>query len=297
MLRGIAISWAGRPTDALPLLERSRDAAISTNSLVAAVEPAWTVGLALCHLGRYDDALESLNAALELSERVREVRIRPRILNTIGWLHCDLYDLDTAIRRNELAVAVARDVNDPEMSRNSELNLADALRMSGRIDEAVDLYERVERACETPGTWGGEWMKWRYRQHLHASLGESRFIQGKLDEARLYADRCVEAAEASRSPRNVVKGRRLRAKIALERSDLDEARGEVELALALGRDVGNPRQLWETLELAAHVYERAGRRDASEQAKEEFTGVVEGVADELRDAEMASTLRAAADVG
>jgi len=294
LLYGIADLWQGHADRSLQPLRRAAESAIQGNNMTLAVEPAWTYGLALVHVGRYDEALEALRGSLALSEGAGERRIRSRILNSLGWIYLDLCDWERAREQNELAVIDARDFGEPEMIRNSELNLADTFLATGRLDEAIELLEGVERACGTPGTWGGEWMQWRYSQHLSASLGEARLRQGKLDLAREYGQRCVVAAERYETPRNIVKGRRLLAQVALEAGDAEEAVTQIEAALPIAREVGNPIQLWKTLAVAAEAYEASARRDDADAVRQETSLVIDAVAAGLRDPDMRTTFLASA---
>ena len=90
-------------------------------------------------------------------------------------------------------------------------------------------------------------MKWRYTQHLHASLGELWLSRGDLERALSYADRCLAGAEATESKRNIGKGRRLRGKVLAALGRDGEATADLELALEVAREVGNPAQIWQTL--------------------------------------------------
>ena len=217
-------------------------------------------------------------------------------MNTIGWVYADLYNWELALEYDRLAVEESRSYGEPEMIRNSGLNLGDALLATGDITTAAVVLEQVERECDAPGTWGGEWMKWRYIQHLNASLGELRVAQSRVEEATVYAERCIDAAERTESPRNVVKGLRVRTRSRLATGDVDAAAADIERALPLARDVANPPQLWKTLALLADVREAQGRSDDAAAARKDALAVVEAVAASLREPGLAETLLAAAEV-
>jgi len=84
----------------------------------------------------------------------------------------------------------------------------------------------------------------RYTQHLNASLGELWLARGDAQKAMEFADACLVTAEATESRRNIVKGRRVKGEAFLALGKLDEAETELEAALRVGREVGNPAQLW-----------------------------------------------------
>src|SRR5947209_11813958 len=139
------------------------------------------------------------------------------------------------------------------MIRNAELNLGDCYLAVGRLDEAQRTLETVHRESQQSGAWGEEWMKWRYTQHLNASLGELWLARGNTEKALLFAGACLATAEATESRRNIVKGRRLKGEALLEQGKLAEAETELVEALRVAREVRNPAQLWKTLTAQARL--------------------------------------------
>ncbi len=56
-----------------------------------------------------------LRESIALSERVGDRAFRSRLLNTLGWVLAEVGNHAEARRCNEQAVAVARDLGDPEI--------------------------------------------------------------------------------------------------------------------------------------------------------------------------------------
>ena len=75
-------------------------------------------------------------------------------------------------------------------------------------------------------------MLWRYAQHLCHSYGELWLTRGDTAWAMAYADDCLQRAEASNSPKNVVKARRLLGQVFLTRGEFEAAEAHVAQALA-----------------------------------------------------------------
>jgi tetratricopeptide (TPR) repeat protein len=139
-------------------------------------------------------------------------------------------------------------------------------------------------------------MKWRYTQHLHASLGELWLTRGDPPKAIAFADQCLAAAEATTSRRNLVKGRRLKGEALLAQGELNEAGGELEEALSVARYIGNPAQLRLTLAALARLRQAQGREDDAAAAYREALAVVERVAAGLSDAALRETFLASPQV-
>lgn len=293
---GFLEHWQGREERALEAWAAGRELGERHGLPAVMLWILWNQGLAHIGCGRYDEAHAVLQEHLELTKRLGDTVFRCRALNTLGWLFMDLCNWELAVEHNLLGAEESRRIGDPEIIRNAELNLADCMLALGDLDEADRLLRGVEHDTAQEGAWGEEWMKWRYRQHLHASLGELRLRQGELAAARGYADRCIAAAEQSGSLRNVTKGRRLRAAVSLAEGNAAAAAEDVEVALDAAREVGNPAQLRETLAVSGAVREAQGRRDEAAVAYDAALRTAEEVAEGLAESAWRAVLLDSAQV-
>jgi tetratricopeptide (TPR) repeat protein len=208
----------------------------------------------------------------------------------------DLCHWELAIQFDAQSVEESRAVGDPEIIRNAELNLADCYLAVNRLDEAQRLLEAVHQECQRRDVWGEEWMKWRYTQHLNASLGDLWLARGDTAKALEFAAACLAAAEATESRRNIVKGRRLRGEVFLAQGRLEQAEAELSEALRVAREVGNPAQLRLTLATLGRLRQAQGRPEDARAAYQEAIGVVEGVAAARSDAALRAALLASPQV-
>ena len=139
-------------------------------------------------------------------------------------------------------------------------------------------------------------MLWRYSQHLFHSYGALRLACGDTDAAMAYADECLRGAEATDSPKNIVKARRLRGEVLLVRGDLVAAAAELEMALDRARRIGNPPQLWRTLGAIGELRRADQAESAAEQAFREALSVIETVASQLVDVRLREAFLGSAHV-
>ena len=242
------LHWSGRYDDALALLERWQGAVTENHQLLELLWTKWEAALARGGKGDYAPALALLDEVITACASSGESFIRARALNTAGWIHGELQDHARALELNgqSLALAEAIETADPEIESNARLNLGDSLLALGRLDEAEAHFRAVERVVRDPRPQD-RWMLWRYAQHLFHSYGDLWLARGDAARALAYADECLRGAEASDSPKNVVKARRLRGQAFLARGELAAAEAELGLALDVARRTGNPPQLWKTL--------------------------------------------------
>jgi class 3 adenylate cyclase/tetratricopeptide (TPR) repeat protein len=295
-LAGLLEHWPGDERRAIEYFDEA--IRISRQHQVAFVllPVLWNEAIAHCGLGEYDQALRYLSETLELSARLGERPNRCRVLNTLGWVYMDLCNWERAIQYNAEAAVESRVVGDLEIIRNAELNLGDCYLALGQFDDAQRILETVEREARRQGTWGETWMKWRYTQHLHASLADLWLARGDPARALEYADACLAVAEATSSRRNIVKGRRARGEALLAQGRLDEAEADLETALRVAREVGNPAQLWKTLAALARLRQAQGRPDDAVAAHQEALVTIEGMAASLSDPALRDTLLASPQV-
>jgi tetratricopeptide (TPR) repeat protein len=287
---GFLDHWQGNEPAALDTWTRARELGERHGLPAVLLWILWSQGLALIGRGRYDEAHAVLVEHLELTKRLGDRVFRCRTLNTLGWLYMDLCNWQLAVDHNRQGAEESRRIGDPEIVRNAELNLGDCHLALGNLDEAERLLRDVELESARKGAWGEEWMKWRYLQHLSASLGELCLARGDAAAAREHGERCLAAAQASRSLRNVVKARRLLAGAAVAQGEPDTASAHAEKALEVARAVGNPAQLRETLARLGAIRKAQGRHAEAVSAYAEALETVERVAGGLADPEWRDVL-------
>jgi tetratricopeptide (TPR) repeat protein len=297
MLNGLRTTWPGRFDAALAILERWRRATEESHQMIAILGNRWVEALARGAKGDFEQALTILAEIVTTCERVGEVWIRMRALNTIGWIYHELQDHERALEWNTRGVRAGQEHTspDPEIEGNARLNLGDTLLALGRLDEAEEHYRWVEQVARHPRP-EERWMLWRYAQHLFHSYGELWRLRGDHAQALAYADDCLRLAEGSESRKNMVKGRRLRGQVFLAQDQLGEAEQEIATALTIAQEIGNPPQLWKTLVALGDLRQAQGRAAEAQHAYRDALAVVANVAAGLTDTALRDTLLHSAHV-
>jgi class 3 adenylate cyclase len=253
-------------------------------------------GLLLCACGEYDQAIELLTELLDFATRIGDLVHRVRALNLLGTVYLDLCHWELALQYNSQGATEARDLDHPEALHNPELNLGNCYMALGQLDEAQRMLESVQAATQRSDVRGKEALEWRYTQYLHSSLGELWLVRGDVMKVLEFADLCLTAAQATRSRRNIAKGRRLRGEAFLAQGRLEEAEAELEEALQITREVGNPPQIWKTLAVLARLRQAQSRPQDAVAAYREALAVVEGVATGLADPRLRETFLTSREV-
>ena len=282
--------WQGKYEPALQLLEQSATIGRAHNLQYLLLRCLWRLGLARCGQGEYEAALRALQEGLELSERLGDKVHKGRILNALGWVYGEIHNFERALRYNSQGAEAAYAIGDPEIIRNVEINLGDCYRLAGNLEQAQRYLAKVYQDTQRRGTPGEEWMKWRFAQHLHHSLGELWLTKGDAVQALRCAEECLQLALSTTSRKNLVKGWRLQGQAYCRQKRLPEAEAALQKALTMAQEIGNPPQLWQTYQALGEFFEQLGQR---EQARSVYTSalqVIDDVANQLQDQDLTRTL-------
>ena len=293
---GALHDWQGEYEPALRLLEQSAIIGRAHNLQYLLLRYLWRLGLARCGQGEYEAALRALQEGLELSARLGDKVHKGRILNTLGWVCGELYDLERALRYNRAGAEAAYAIGDPEIIRNAEINLGDCYRLAGDLGPAQCYLEKVYQDIQRRGRPGEEWMKWRYAQHLYHSFGELWLTKGDAMQALWCAEACLKLALSTTSRKNLVKGWRLQGQAYCRQRRLPEAAAALQRALTMAREIGNPPQLWQTYQALGQLFEQLGQREEVRSAYANALQVIDEVAKRLQDQELKRTFLAAMPV-
>ena len=272
---GLIKNWEGEFAPADRLQAEGLRIAREHNLLLPLLFSAFLRGLTLTGKGDYAAALATFHEGLDLSEKIGDEVIHHRLLNCLGWLHFELGDLDGAAELNRKSAEGGRRRNDPGTLPNAELNLGDVFLARGDLALAGEMFERVDRFARDPGT--SAWMRFRYSIRLCASQGELALVRGDLDQARRYAERCLELATRTNARKNLVKGWRLAGEVAGAARRWDEAERALREARTIAETIGNPTQLWRTYAALARFHADQGQREAARRAAVDAGHVVDRI--------------------
>jgi tetratricopeptide (TPR) repeat protein len=289
-------NWKGEYEQALQLQEQAFTIGRVHNLQPLLLSIFWHRGLSSCGKGEYKAALGLLKDGLELSKQLGDKHWRCRILNTVGWVYKELYNLEQSFRYNQEGAEASYELGDPEIIRNAEINLGDCYMLLRDFEQAQRYLEKVYRDSQQRGKWGEGWAKWRYSQHLYHSLGELSLIKGDTEQALAFAEECLKLAEPTVSRKNLVKGWRLKGQAFCAQGRLPEAEEPLRKALTIAKEIGNPPQLWKTYQALGELYERKGDTDQARSAYVSAMQVIEAVAGRLQDQELKQTFQSARPV-
>jgi class 3 adenylate cyclase/tetratricopeptide (TPR) repeat protein len=243
----------------LPARDRAYPGALP--SFFEAWPHAW-LGLLFSHLGRFSEALEHAERAMQIAERTNHPHTMIESQGALGGVSLERGDLDTAQRVFERGVALLRAGSVGDANLLSGLGYAYAL--AGRLSEALPLLEDTVRS-EVSISAMGSGLAVRMSRLAEAYLWASR-----ADEALTHARSAVELSKKHQERANEAIALRVLGEIAALGDPVDtaSARKQYGDSLALAEELGM-RPLVAHCHLGlAKLSRRIGTR---QQAKEHLT--------------------------
>ena len=249
----------------------------------------WFLGKVRCCTGDLGGALTLLRDAYDLCDRIGDRAWKSRMLNTLGWCYAEMRSVDRARECNEAGAVLAREIGDPEILSNADINLALNHLALGDWERSDAIVAGLESTLAYPGD---PWMRWRYSLHVHHARARLELARGAPDVALAALER--ELAGARRHHAAKLEARALTqrgvALLALERGD----EAELARALVIAQRIGHVRGVADAAAELATVARRAGRTGDANANAALAADVVRRLAATLGDAELRRRLEDAA---
>jgi DNA-binding NtrC family response regulator/tetratricopeptide (TPR) repeat protein len=276
----LAAEWTGSYDEAIRRAERAIALGRQLRRPEFIIFSTWFLGKAHCCIGNYGAAIALLDNAYELCDRIGDRAWKSRMLNTLGWCFAEIGNAERARDYNQRAAALAREIGDPEILSNADINLAINHLALGEREHALALLEPIEATLERPGD---PWMRWRYALHVYDARGAIELARGAPDATLRSAEAQLQGARRYRVPKVEARAltQRGAALLALERAD--EAEVSLREGVTIAARIGYLRGIWEAHRLLAERASRGGAAAAAARHAAEARAAAERGASSLAD--------------
>jgi class 3 adenylate cyclase/tetratricopeptide (TPR) repeat protein len=285
--------WTGNYQRAIVFGTEAIDTARRLRLAHVLVWSTWFVGKAACCLGDYGRSLNWLEEAHTITERIGDRAWRTRLLNTLGWCLTELGDETRAREYNRRACVLAREIGDPELIANGEINLAINDLTLGEHGRAADTLEKLH---EEAAVSEDPWMRWRYTLHITHGRGCVALARKDPLRALALADHELAGARRHRAPKLEVRALGLRGAALLLEDRREEAAAVLSQTIALADRIAYPRESWKALSLLAELEQRTGHDAQADAYTARALALRNAVAASLPDATLRKNLWAASDL-
>jgi tetratricopeptide (TPR) repeat protein len=242
--------------------------------------------------GRYQIALHELIKALNLSEAAGDRFWRARLLNTIGWVHRDLFDLEQAVQFDQLSLEVAR-AGKPlltEAEGNAIANLAaDYLGLKDYDRARAYLAEGLSNSPET-------FMRWRYRTRMVVIKGQLALAEDDALGALEAAEESLTLARHTQTRKNIARSCHLRGQALLVAGRLNKAQVALNHSLEVSLGLKCPALIWRCHVTLAQLKEAEGRPEIAKIHFSSAERIVRQVLEGLTDPVLSQSFLAASQV-
>jgi tetratricopeptide (TPR) repeat protein len=235
-------------------------------------------GIARGNHGRLSEALGMLREGMRLAELNGDRFWLPRTPNTLGWLHRELHDLETALRLDAQSIQQGREFGSIEAEANGHINLGNDYLVLGEPAQAFEHLQEARRLYDQD-----VWYRWRYNLRLQAELASYWITQGDLKAAAAHATTSLQGAEATLSRKYIAWAHKLLGDVAVLEERMEDGQRHYATALGVLQRHPCPTIEWKILRAAAEL----ARRQKNDTAGADFLGraraVVHSLADSIED--------------
>jgi tetratricopeptide (TPR) repeat protein len=278
--------WRLEYDEALPPCEWALKRARERGSSFHIVCLLFIRGLGLGNFGRISDSLTDLREAMRLSELNHERYWLPRLPNSLGWLHAEMFNTEEALRLNREGSCIAREMNFPEGDANSQINLAFNHLSLGEPDTALE-----HLACARGLLAQDEWFRWIYTIRLHAGYAEYWLAKGDPHQAATAATASLELAASTRRRKHVAWARKLLGDVANMQDQPVEAAEWYQAGLSELQGHPCPIVEWKILSALARSHGRLKHRDDSQQYRAAARQILQSLGGSITDPAEAERFR------
>ena len=233
------------------------------------------------------DSIDTLREGIRLAELNGERFWLSRLPNTLGWIHREAQDFETALRLDSENVSLARETGFQEGEANSLVNLGHDYLSLGELDKAFGHFQEAATIYEQD-----VWYRWRYNTRLQAELARYWILRGSLEPATNHATACLKSAEATQSPKYIAWAHKVLGDIAALEDRVEEAKHEYAIALQTADHHPCPTTHWRILAAGANLARQLNETTAADDLRRRALGVVSGLADSIREEPLRQTFLA-----
>jgi class 3 adenylate cyclase/tetratricopeptide (TPR) repeat protein len=265
--------WTGVYDRALELSERARAVGgLEPRSAEFLLRGAGLRGLILSGMGRYEEALQAADVAIEIARKLG--RSDSVVMNYSTLPRREIFALDEARERSEIVTdrLGPSDFNMPWL--NARADLMGAQLLQGDL-------AAIERSWQTlweEAVTSEAWERWLVSGRLAANRAEVELALGRLDDAVAWSRRALELARHVSRRKYVVSALTTLGRILTAQGDADDATADLRSAVALADELGSPLLRWQSRAALTLAERASGAGEQAEEHAREAAEIIDAVA-------------------
>jgi transcriptional regulator with GAF, ATPase, and Fis domain/Tfp pilus assembly protein PilF len=223
--------------------------------------------------GRLEEALESYQECLRVSDELKDDRLRARLQFNIGWALQELGRWEDAAESFYRAIALSEQFDLPALRSHVVNALGELYLDRDKPAKAVSMFEAVVEAGRR-----GEALPEIVREAL-GNLGLAHFRSGDLASAERAYEEALPLAEQSADRRELAILSSRVAELALAQGQLERSGSFAKRAIAIAQEAGLKPQESEARRVKAIWFAARGENDAARESFEQALALLQDVED------------------
>jgi tetratricopeptide (TPR) repeat protein len=249
-------------------------------------------GNALAEVGRIEDAMAVLKYVIDISDKFGPFYGHPSLLNSLGYCYGEIHEPEQARKLNLQSEEVARGLQEKypmgrpqyaEMAAQAIVNQMENLFDQGQIDEAWDRMESFRKESRSDDY---NMVRYVWESRMDYLVARILLHRNDFSQAGTFIQKGLERTQELHMRKREGGFLRLLGEVQIRHGESDNAIKNISEAIAILKEIGNPRQLWEAHASLASAFDRIGRASEGREQWSAAAEVIHNLAKGLSDREL-----------
>jgi tetratricopeptide (TPR) repeat protein len=249
-------------------------------------------GMALAEIGRIEEAIAILKYGIDLAEKYGVVIRMGALFNTLGYCYSEIHHPDRAWGFNVKSAEISRGLAGQdslgrrqflEMAAQGSVNMMENLYDQGELEKAWSGMELLKEEAKSNDF---DFFRYRWESRMNYLAVQILLWRNDFDQANFVIQENLERARKTHMRKREGGFSRLLGEVQIRRGESDNAITNISEAIAILKEVGNARQLWQAHASLASAFDKLGK---SSEAREQWGAaaeVIQNLANGLSDREL-----------
>jgi tetratricopeptide (TPR) repeat protein len=290
--RALIQRWLGSPEQAVQLLDPLVMMVRNLGSSSRFIMLLSVHGTALAETGKIEKAVASLKEGIGLSEKFGILQRLGALHNTLGYCYGEICRPDLALHANRESSELARRQMTQfpmgrrayaEVHAQASVNIMENLFDMGKIDEALSLLESFKEESRSEVY---DMFRYRWESRMNYLLAQILLDSSDLGNASAIIEENLRKERQTHCKKREGGFLRLLGELQMRQGQSDSGTGNLNEAILILKEVGNPRQLWQAHNSLAAVFYHLGRAAEAREQLGAAAATIQGLADGLSDTDL-----------
>jgi class 3 adenylate cyclase/tetratricopeptide (TPR) repeat protein len=288
-VRSLTERWLGKPKTTIELTEGMIESLHRRFALVPLTVTCQNRGIALAEIGRIEDSMKVLGSGIEISEKFGASHRLGALYNSLGYCYSEVAQHSRALEFNRQGEKIARDLMTDypagrglyaEMAAQAAVNSMENLHELGRTEEA---WNRIKAFQEESKSSDFDLARDQWESRMNYLCARIMLDRGDYIAANEVIHENLPLVRSAGLKKREGCLLRLLGDLQITRGEFDAAISNMNQAIVLLKEVGNPRQLWQAHASLGSAFEQQGRLAEATEHWGAATETIMSVANRLSD--------------